>query len=124
VLTGTYEALGRSDAADLIKRHNGRVTGSVSGKTTFLVAGDGCSKSKLEVVRDGGLRLKRACQVLLGFRQQPPGCRRPLELPEQGLAARCRLHAPVHVMLLTVEKRTHNAASLPVPASCGASQGC
>ena len=52
VLTGTYEALGRSEAVDLIKRHSGRVTGSVSGKTTFLVAGEGCSKSKVETVRD------------------------------------------------------------------------
>ena len=52
VLTGTFEALGRTEAVDLIKRHSGRVTGSVSGKTTFLVAGDGCSKSKLETVRN------------------------------------------------------------------------
>ncbi len=50
VLTGTLEALGRSEATELIKRHSGRVTGSVSGKTSFLVAGEGCSRSKIATV--------------------------------------------------------------------------
>ena len=51
VVTGVLEALARSEAVELIKRHSGRVTGSVSGKTTFLLVGEGCSKSKLATVR-------------------------------------------------------------------------
>jgi replication factor C subunit 1 len=33
------ESLDRDDAQDLIKRYGGRVTGSVSGKTDFLLVG-------------------------------------------------------------------------------------
>ena len=40
VLTGTLPSLKRSEAADLIKKHGGRVTGSVSGKTTYVLAGE------------------------------------------------------------------------------------
>ncbi len=39
VLTGTLPALSRDEARALIERHGGRVTGSVSRKTSFVVAG-------------------------------------------------------------------------------------
>jgi DNA ligase (NAD+) len=39
VLTGTLESLTRSDAKDRIEKAGGRVTGSVSSKTDYLVAG-------------------------------------------------------------------------------------
>ncbi len=50
VITGSLESLTRSDAEDLIKRHSGRVTGSVSGKTTFLVAGQDSGTRKVATV--------------------------------------------------------------------------
>jgi DNA ligase (NAD+) len=40
VLTGTLESYTRSSAASLIKERGGKVTGSVSKKTDFLLAGD------------------------------------------------------------------------------------
>lgn len=40
VITGTLPSLSREQAAALIKEHGGKVTGSVSGKTDFLVAGE------------------------------------------------------------------------------------
>lgn len=39
VITGVLDSLERDSASELIKNHGGRVTGSVSRKTTFLVAG-------------------------------------------------------------------------------------
>jgi DNA ligase (NAD+) len=39
VLTGTLPALSREDAKELIEAQGGRVTGSVSGKTDYVVAG-------------------------------------------------------------------------------------
>jgi len=39
VLTGTLPTLSREEARALIERHGGRVTGSVSRKTSFVVAG-------------------------------------------------------------------------------------
>ncbi len=50
VLTGVLDSLRREDADDLIKRHGGRVTGSVSGKTTYLLAGTQCGRSKIAQV--------------------------------------------------------------------------
>ena len=51
VITGVLESMWRDDAMDLIKRHSGRVTGSVSGKTTFLLSGDQAGKSKTALVK-------------------------------------------------------------------------
>ncbi|GIQ87669.1 hypothetical protein KIPB_009758 [Kipferlia bialata] len=49
VITGVLRSLERDECADLCKRLGGRVTGSVSGKTSVLVCGDlmpGASKTK------------------------------------------------------------------------------
>jgi DNA ligase (NAD+) len=40
VVTGTLGTLSRSEAGALIERHGGRVVGSVSGTTDYLVAGE------------------------------------------------------------------------------------
>jgi DNA ligase (NAD+) len=40
VLTGTLPTLTRDEAADMIKAHGGRVTSSVSKKTSYVVAGE------------------------------------------------------------------------------------
>ncbi len=50
VITGVLDSLWRNDAEDLIKRHSGRVTGSVSGKTTFLLTGTQPGRSKISAV--------------------------------------------------------------------------
>jgi DNA ligase (NAD+) len=47
VLTGTLPHLTRDEARELIESHGGKVTGSVSKKTSYLVAGEGAG-SKLE----------------------------------------------------------------------------
>lgn len=40
VLTGTMPTMGRKEAAELIKKNGGKVTGSVSKKTSLVVAGE------------------------------------------------------------------------------------
>lgn len=40
VITGTLPTLGRTEAAALITAHGGRVSGSVSKKTDYLLAGE------------------------------------------------------------------------------------
>jgi DNA ligase (NAD+) len=40
VVTGTLPSLSREQAKELIQAHGGRVTGSVSGKTDYLLAGE------------------------------------------------------------------------------------
>ena len=54
VITGTFPNMDRKEAAALIESHGGKVTGSVSKKTTYLVAGESAG-SKLEKARTLGI---------------------------------------------------------------------
>jgi DNA ligase (NAD+) len=54
VLTGTLPTLGRSEAEKIIEDHGGKVSGSVSKKTSFVLAGEEAG-SKLEKARSLGV---------------------------------------------------------------------
>lgn len=56
VVTGTLTQFGRREITELIERHGGRVTGSVSKKTDYLVAG-GNAGSKLQKAEHLGVRI-------------------------------------------------------------------
>ncbi|MFN2326325.1 MAG: BRCT domain-containing protein, partial [Gemmatimonadales bacterium] len=56
VLTGTLPTLSRAEAAAMIERAGGRVTGSVSSKTDVVVAGDEAG-GKLEKARALGVEV-------------------------------------------------------------------
>ena len=57
VVSGVLDSLRREEAEDLVKRHGGRVTKSVSGRTTFVIVGHGAGTSKVNTARDKGTRL-------------------------------------------------------------------
>lgn len=54
VITGTLPGMDRKEAAALIEKNGGKVTGSVSKKTTYLLAGDNAG-SKLTKAQDLGI---------------------------------------------------------------------
>jgi len=54
VVTGTLPTWSRDEAHDFIKRHGGKVTGSVSHKTNYLVAGENAG-SKLAKAQQVGV---------------------------------------------------------------------
>ena len=56
VITGTLPSMDRSEAAKLIEAHGGKVSGSVSKKTNYLLAGENCG-SKLEKAKDLGVQV-------------------------------------------------------------------
>jgi DNA ligase (NAD+) len=54
VITGTLPTLSRSEAKALVEANGGKVTGSVSSKTSYLIAGD-APGSKLDKARQLGV---------------------------------------------------------------------
>jgi DNA ligase (NAD+) len=56
VITGTLPTLSRGDATALVERAGGRVTSSVSKKTSFVVAGEEAG-SKLDKARELGVEV-------------------------------------------------------------------
>ena len=50
VITGILESIEREEAADLIQRYGGKVTQSVSKKTSYVVVGRDPGESKLSKV--------------------------------------------------------------------------
>lgn len=71
VLTGTLPVLSRDEAADMIRASGGAVVGSVSRKTSYVVAGEAAG-SKLERARELGITIidEAALLKLLGKESQ------------------------------------------------------
>lgn len=71
VLTGTLPTLGRDEATALIEAAGGRVTGSVSSKTDYVVAG-GSAGSKLAKAEKLGVPLldEEGLRRLVGYRRE------------------------------------------------------
>jgi DNA ligase (NAD+) len=67
VLTGTLPAMTREEATELIERHGGKVTGSVSKKTDYVVAGESPG-SKLVKAKELGVAVldEAALRKLIG----------------------------------------------------------
>ena len=67
VITGTLPNLGRKECAALIESHGGRVTGSVSKKTDYLVAGEAAG-SKLQKAQELGVEVidEAGLQAMIG----------------------------------------------------------
>ena len=55
VFTGSLDGMTRSEAQELIERHGGSATSSVSGNTDYLVVGDGPGRSKREAADEHGV---------------------------------------------------------------------
>jgi len=64
VLTGTLPQLNRDEAKRLIEAAGGKVSGSVSGKTSFVVAGEDPG-SKLVKAQDLGVRILSEAEFLM-----------------------------------------------------------
>ena len=54
VVTGTLPTFSRDQAEDFVKQHGGKVAGSVSSKTSYLVLGENAG-SKLDKARELGV---------------------------------------------------------------------
>ena len=57
VFTGEMESMTREEGQDLVKRYGGRVTTTPSGKTNYLVAGEGAGDAKLAKAEAIGIKV-------------------------------------------------------------------
>lgn len=57
VISGNFEKYSRKEIKELIERHGGKNTGSVSGKTDLIVAGEGMGPSKRKKAEDLGVKI-------------------------------------------------------------------
>jgi DNA ligase (NAD+) len=62
VVTGTLPSLSRKEAKDFIESHGGKVTGSVSGQTNYLLAGESAG-SKLDKAKKLGVPIISESQM-------------------------------------------------------------
>jgi DNA ligase (NAD+) len=71
VVTGTLPTLSRDQAEALIKAHGGKVSGSVSGKTSYLVLGENAG-SKLDKARELGVPTLSEAELLTMVNEAAP----------------------------------------------------
>lgn len=57
VISGVFRQHSREEYKRIIEQHGGKNVGSISGKTTFILAGDNMGPSKLEKARKLGVRI-------------------------------------------------------------------
>ena len=57
VVSGVLDSMERPVFEDFVRRHGGRITSSVSGKTDFLVVGDKVGRTKVEKAVEKGVNL-------------------------------------------------------------------
>lgn len=57
VISGSFEKFSRTELKDLIEKHGGKNTGSVSAKTDLIVAGEGMGPSKRKKAEDLGVKI-------------------------------------------------------------------
>lgn len=63
VITGTLPTMDRKEAAAMIEKQGGKVSGSVSKKTTYLLAGESAG-SKLTKAQELGINIIDEAQFL------------------------------------------------------------
>ena len=64
VITGTLPSMSRAEAKSLIERHGGKVTGSVSGRTAYLLVGEAPGGAKYNKARELGVSMIGEAELL------------------------------------------------------------
>jgi len=85
VLTGTLTTMSRDDAANAVRSLGGSVTGSVSKKTSFVVAGADPGGNKMEGAKKHGIPVLTEQELLEMLRENQASKEEPSKQPELGI---------------------------------------
>ncbi|KAG1333894.1 putative Replication factor C subunit 1 [Cocos nucifera] len=88
VISGTLDSLEREEAEDLIKRHGGRVTGSVSKKTSFLLADEDVGGRKSSKAKELGIPFLTEDGLFDMIRKSKPAKAHSLSVDQVGSGGR------------------------------------
>ena len=72
VFTGILDALGRDEGIELVKRYGGKVTGTPSSKTSYVVLGNDAGPKKLETIAKNGLTTINEDGLFALIKRLPP----------------------------------------------------
>ena len=78
---GILESLERDECKTLIEKYGGRVTGSISSKTSYLLAGRDGGESKLEKARDFKVKVISEDDLLQMIASRPGDDETPKKVP-------------------------------------------
>ncbi|CAF0758660.1 unnamed protein product [Adineta steineri] len=81
VISGVLESLERDDCKDLIEKYGGRVTGSISSKTGYLLVGRDGGESKITKARDLKVKIISEDDLLQMIATRPGDDVTPKKLP-------------------------------------------
>ncbi|CAF3338564.1 unnamed protein product [Rotaria sp. Silwood1] len=81
VISGILESLERDECKSLIEKYGGRVTGSISSKTTYLLVGRDGGESKLEKARDLKVKIISEDDLLQMIATRPGDDETPKKIP-------------------------------------------
>ena len=70
VISGVFETFSRDEAKTLIENHGGKVSSSISAKTSFTLAGDQMGPSKKEKAEKLGVQLMDEAGFLYLIKQE------------------------------------------------------
>ena len=80
VISGVFNHHSRDEYKQLIEKHGGKNTGSISAKTSFILAGQNMGPSKLEKARELGVPLMSENEFLVLIDEKPTITDEPLLL--------------------------------------------
>ena len=81
VISGVFNHHSRDEYKELIERHGGKNSGSISAKTSFVLAGDNMGPAKREKAQSLGVKLMSESEFLELINEKPTIITNELSLP-------------------------------------------
>ncbi|KAJ1275898.1 hypothetical protein BS78_05G171400 [Paspalum vaginatum] len=115
VISGTLDSLEREEATDLIKRYGGRVTGSISKKTSYLLADEDLGGVKSNKAKDLGVPFLTEDGLFDLIRKSKPA-KAPVDKHQNNNSSEKLQKSQAKSSPAKVEKRAESSADKSIPS--------